>query len=67
MPDSRPLRPDDPEQLGDYRLIGLLGEGGQGVVYLGERLDDTESSDAGPADGKAASRSGSPSSCCGPT
>ncbi|MFB9832707.1 ABC transporter substrate-binding protein [Actinoallomurus acaciae] len=48
MPDSRPLRPDDPEQLGDYRLIGLLGEGGQGVVYLGERLDDNESSDAEP-------------------
>ncbi|MGI5231898.1 ABC transporter substrate-binding protein [Actinoallomurus sp. CA-142502] len=45
MPGSRPLRPDDPERLGDYRLIGLLGEGGQGVVYLGERLDDGDASD----------------------
>ncbi|MEV1204610.1 serine/threonine-protein kinase [Microbispora rosea] len=31
-----PLRAGDPEQLGDYRLISRLGEGGQGVVYLGE-------------------------------
>ena len=43
MPDSRPLRPGDPDRLGDYRLIGLLGEGGQGIVYLGERLEDGES------------------------
>ncbi|WP_182902437.1 serine/threonine-protein kinase [Microbispora sp. H10830] len=31
-----PLRAGDPERLGDYRLVGRLGEGGQGVVYLGE-------------------------------
>ncbi|WP_021593597.1 ABC transporter substrate-binding protein [Actinomadura welshii] len=31
-----PLRPGDPSQLGSYRLTGLLGEGGQGAVYLGE-------------------------------
>ncbi|GAA0257506.1 hypothetical protein GCM10009527_061880 [Actinomadura nitritigenes] len=36
MPDIRPLRPGDPERLGDYRLTGLLGEGGQGAVYLAE-------------------------------
>ncbi|MFI6813879.1 protein kinase [Nonomuraea sp. NPDC050328] len=30
-----PLEPDDPQQLGPYRLAGRLGEGGQGVVYLG--------------------------------
>ncbi|MEU5861300.1 protein kinase [Nonomuraea sp. NPDC047529] len=29
-----PLTPDDPASLGDFRLAGRLGEGGQGVVYL---------------------------------
>ncbi len=31
-----PLRPGDPERIGAYRLVGLLGEGGQGAVYQGE-------------------------------
>ncbi|MFE3447785.1 serine/threonine-protein kinase [Nonomuraea sp. NPDC059194] len=31
----RPLRPSDPVQMASYRLTGLLGEGGQGTVYLG--------------------------------
>ncbi|WP_283133209.1 serine/threonine-protein kinase [Rhizohabitans arisaemae] len=31
-----PLRKGDPLQLGVYRLVGLLGEGGQGTVYLGQ-------------------------------
>ncbi|GHE45197.1 hypothetical protein GCM10017673_54050 [Streptosporangium violaceochromogenes] len=39
MPESRPLRPGDPPRLGDYVLRGRLGEGGQGVVYLGESGD----------------------------
>lgn len=33
----RELLPDDPSQLGPYRLVGRLGAGGMGVVYLGER------------------------------
>ena len=39
MPETAPLRGSDPEQLGSYRLSGRLGEGGQGVVYLGEDPD----------------------------
>ncbi|WP_432924088.1 serine/threonine-protein kinase [Microbispora sp. CA-135349] len=30
-----PLEPDDPRTLGGFRIGGRLGEGGQGVVYLG--------------------------------
>ncbi|MEU5868424.1 serine/threonine-protein kinase, partial [Nonomuraea sp. NPDC047529] len=35
MPEVRPLRPGDPERIGDHRLLGVLGSGGQGVVYKG--------------------------------
>jgi outer membrane protein assembly factor BamB len=33
-PGLAPLRPDDPKRLGDYRVVGRLGEGGQGSVFL---------------------------------
>ncbi|WP_156325820.1 serine/threonine-protein kinase, partial [Nonomuraea sp. SBT364] len=41
MPTAQPLRTGDPRTLGSYQLAGRLGEGGQGVVYLGTRDDDT--------------------------
>ncbi|SCF40005.1 Serine/threonine protein kinase [Micromonospora matsumotoense] len=34
-----PLRTNDPERLGEYLLIGRLGSGGMGVVYLAESDD----------------------------
>ncbi len=36
MPDVQPLEPSDPVRLGAFRIVGRIGEGGQGVVYLGE-------------------------------
>ncbi|ORT46873.1 protein kinase, partial [Frankia sp. KB5] len=32
---SAPLGPDDPHELGSYTLLGKLGQGGMGMVYLG--------------------------------
>jgi serine/threonine protein kinase len=34
-----PLRSGDPARLGDYPLVGRLGAGGMGTVYLAERDD----------------------------
>jgi len=31
---NQPLRPSDPRTLGNYELLGRLGEGGMGTVYL---------------------------------
>ncbi|GGQ81985.1 serine/threonine-protein kinase [Couchioplanes azureus] len=38
MADERtsPLRPGDPRRLGRYELLGRLGEGGMGTVYLAQ-------------------------------
>ncbi|GAA3230140.1 serine/threonine-protein kinase [Nonomuraea helvata] len=39
MAHVEPLREDDPTALGPYRLLGRLGAGGQGTVYLGQTPD----------------------------
>jgi O-methyltransferase involved in polyketide biosynthesis len=36
---SRPLRSTDPSEWAGYQLVSRLGEGGQGVVYLGRGVD----------------------------
>ncbi|MEU6999429.1 protein kinase [Nonomuraea sp. NPDC046570] len=35
MHNHQPLLPHEAAEAGDYQLLGRLGEGGQGVVYLG--------------------------------
>lgn len=34
LPPFSPLAPDDPAEIGGYRLVARLGEGGMGLVYL---------------------------------
>ncbi len=36
----QPLEDTDPRQLGGWRIVARIGEGGMGTVYLGVRLDD---------------------------
>ncbi|GAA4211034.1 hypothetical protein GCM10022252_79630 [Streptosporangium oxazolinicum] len=35
MPEIAPLEAGEPRQLGPFRVVGRVGEGGQGIVYLG--------------------------------
>ncbi|GAA2821434.1 protein kinase domain-containing protein [Nonomuraea rubra] len=42
MPEIRPLRPGDPERVGRWRLVGVLGSGGQGTVYKAAGDDGLE-------------------------
>ena len=34
-PEVQPLGPHEPRQVGQYRLMGVIGEGGMGKVYVG--------------------------------
>lgn len=34
MPGPESLQPNDPTTFGQYSVIGRLGRGGQGIVYL---------------------------------
>ncbi|MFS8102448.1 serine/threonine protein kinase [Lentzea alba] len=36
-----PLQDDDPRRIGDHRLVGRLGAGGMGVVYLAHAADNS--------------------------
>jgi serine/threonine protein kinase len=42
MPEAAPLEPGDPVSLGDFEVIGRLGMGGQGAVFLGRGPDGAQ-------------------------
>src|SRR5580700_2948813 len=42
MPEMLALRATDPREVGKYRLLGRLGEGGQGVVFLAVGPDGSQ-------------------------
>jgi serine/threonine protein kinase len=37
----KPLSPKDPKEIGGFTLVGRLGAGGMGVVYLASRKSDS--------------------------
>ncbi|MFD1543198.1 protein kinase domain-containing protein [Nonomuraea guangzhouensis] len=51
--DAGALRPGDPPRLGDYLITGRLGQGGQGVVYLGTGPDGEQVAIKAMAGGRA--------------
>lgn len=51
---AKPLESRDPRRIGSFRLLGVLGSGGMGRVYLGVAPQDDAPQDVAPQDDKQA-------------